>query len=219
MNQERAFTLIELLVVVAIIAILAAIAIPSFLNAQTRAKASRAKNDLRTLAGALEAYTVDHGLPPLDYKVSRGDPQLPEMEPSTSGILHPGYVRGGAMCPGLTTPIAYIQNCWMDDPFGSSGIPFDQRKYTYNWFAPSPLRGNEANLDYIFQEYEKFYGYWRLGSIGPDGDFYNKAHTVYAPSRVYDPTNGTTSAGNIWRSQREGEVAKRPPLDVLIDAE
>ena len=219
MKQRNGFTLIELLVVVAIIAILAAIAVPSFLTAQTRAKVSRVKADLRTLAGALEAYMVDHGLPPLDYKVSRGDPQLAGMEPSTSGILHPGYAKAGGICPGLTTPVAYIQNCWIDDPFSSAGTPFDQRKYSYNWFAPSPLRGNEASPDYLLQEYELYYGYWRLGSIGPDRDFYNKANTPYAPSRNYDPTNGTTSLGNIWRSQKEGEVAHRPPLDVMIDPE
>lgn len=53
------FTLIELLIVVAIIAILAAIAVPNFLEAQVLAKASRAKGDLRTVATALEAYRVD----------------------------------------------------------------------------------------------------------------------------------------------------------------
>ena len=61
------FTLIELLIVVAIIAILAAIAVPNFLEAQTRSKVSRVKADMRTLATALEAYTVDFNRAPIGY--------------------------------------------------------------------------------------------------------------------------------------------------------
>jgi prepilin-type N-terminal cleavage/methylation domain-containing protein len=61
---KKAFTLIELLIVVAIIAILAAIAVPNFLEAQTRSKVSRAKADMRTLATAIESYTVDYNKPP-----------------------------------------------------------------------------------------------------------------------------------------------------------
>ncbi len=57
--QQTGFTLIELLIVVAIIAILAAIAIPNFLEAQTRTKVSRVKTDMRSAAVALEAYRVD----------------------------------------------------------------------------------------------------------------------------------------------------------------
>jgi len=55
----KGFTLIELLIVVAIIAILAAIAAPNFLEAQVRAKTSRVRNDLRSLATAMEAYFTD----------------------------------------------------------------------------------------------------------------------------------------------------------------
>ncbi len=58
------FTIIELLVVVVIIAILAAIAIPNFLLAQTRAKVSRVKNDLRVLATGLESYATDYNCYP-----------------------------------------------------------------------------------------------------------------------------------------------------------
>lgn len=58
--KNQGFTLIELLIVVAIIAILAAIAIPNFLAAQTRSKVSRTKADMRTIAVALESYFVDN---------------------------------------------------------------------------------------------------------------------------------------------------------------
>jgi len=217
MKNPSAFTLIELLVVVAIIAILAAIATVNFLGAQTRSKVARVVADMRTLAGGVEAYTVDHGLPPLDWNVGRGDPQYPEMEADTSGILHPGRANGSGVGAGLTTPIAYVTNCWMDDPFSTRSNRFDERKYTYNWFGPNPNRGVEPNPEYVFQEYDVHYGFWRLLSIGPDGSFFNGGQGLFQASIVYDPTNGTASNGNILRSQREGEVTARPPMDVLLE--
>ncbi|MFH1737712.1 MAG: prepilin-type N-terminal cleavage/methylation domain-containing protein, partial [bacterium] len=53
------FTLIELLIVVAIIGILAAIAVPNFLNAQTRAKIARIHADIKSLSTVMEAYYLD----------------------------------------------------------------------------------------------------------------------------------------------------------------
>ena len=62
-------TLIELLIVVAIIAILAAIAVPNFLEAMVRSKISRVKSDMRTIGLTIEAYIVDNNsYPVMKYK-------------------------------------------------------------------------------------------------------------------------------------------------------
>ena len=59
MKRRSAFTLIELLIVVAIIGILAAIAVPNFLNAQLRAKIARTYSDLKAISTAQEMYYAD----------------------------------------------------------------------------------------------------------------------------------------------------------------
>lgn len=57
--KKQGFTLVELLVVVAVIGILAAIAVPNYLRAQTQAKISRLHNDMRAISMALETYCID----------------------------------------------------------------------------------------------------------------------------------------------------------------
>ncbi|MHB8658504.1 MAG: prepilin-type N-terminal cleavage/methylation domain-containing protein [Solirubrobacteraceae bacterium] len=59
-QDEKGFTLIELLVVILIIGILAAIAIPSFLNQRTKASDAQAKEMARTAQTAAETYATDH---------------------------------------------------------------------------------------------------------------------------------------------------------------
>jgi type IV pilus assembly protein PilA len=59
-QDEKGFTLIELLVVILIIGILAAIALPAFLNQRAKAQDSEAKSNVRTAQTAMETYYTDH---------------------------------------------------------------------------------------------------------------------------------------------------------------
>src|SRR3954465_2640104 len=59
MQDEKGFTLIELLVVILILALLAAIALPAFLNQREKAQDSEAKTGARTAQTALETMYTD----------------------------------------------------------------------------------------------------------------------------------------------------------------
>jgi prepilin-type N-terminal cleavage/methylation domain-containing protein len=59
-NKRRGgFTLVEIMIVVAIIALLAAIAVPGFLRARKRSQASRILNDLRMIDSAIDQYAIE----------------------------------------------------------------------------------------------------------------------------------------------------------------
>lgn len=157
MMKSRAFTLIELLIVVAIIAILAAIAVPNFLDAQVRSKVARAKSDMRTLALAVESYYGDNNAAPLS----------PENPLSVSGSnwwwisLGSGEARLAGWELRLTSPVAYITKT-PKDPFHTTTAWISRstgqqdtvraRNYTYqyyNWelqYRQSFAQGNYNDL-------------------------------------------------------------------------
>lgn len=64
LNTKRGgFTLVEIMIVVAIIALLAAIAVPNFLRARKRSQATRILEDLRMIDAAIDQYAIEFNKP------------------------------------------------------------------------------------------------------------------------------------------------------------
>src|ERR1700730_4328808 len=70
MRRSAGFTLVEIMIVVAIIALLAAMALPSFLRARQKAQDAKLINALRVATDAFQMYAVEHNTYPAD--VNRG---------------------------------------------------------------------------------------------------------------------------------------------------
>jgi len=200
--NHTAFTLIELLIVVAIIAILAAIAVPNFLEAQTRAKISRVKSDLRTYVTGLETYHSDWNKYPIWL----------------DQYWHWHYDAQKGLTP-LSTPVSYLSTSKLRDPFLSA----------LRVLGPEGWDPNFGD-DYIWAYYKwtggaegqaypsrTFGDHWDgvpdldaccILSLGPSTihtvpewalAMYQKGQYANACNQVYDPTNGTISAGGIVR--------------------
>ena len=185
--RNTAFTLIELLVVVAIIAIIAAIAVPNFLEAQTQAKVSRARADMRTLNTAIEAYRVDANTYPPSCGVGLF------AGPWYANPVHQRLIP-------LTTPVNYLSSI-PNDPFPPEELPSnageEPRTYnTYDYIDADNCRGWGSSITSG--------GAWRLVTGGPDRvqAFGGSAASIPEPNPLgidYDPTNGTISTGDIVR--------------------
>ncbi len=180
--MRKAFTLIELLIVIAIIAILALIAVPNFLEAQTRAKVARIMADMRSVATALESYMMDNGAYPIDAD-GRGDLGFRGGDESQTWRM-------------LTTPMAYITSMPVDifNP-GSRGTGqgYKQTPY-YEYWGYDAVSRNNPSLGATWARNSLMYF---MNSVGPDQDNDNLAAFTDIYNRSYDPTNGTVSNGDI----------------------
>lgn len=208
MHKHTAFTLIELLIVVAIIAILAAIAVPNFLEAQTRSKVSRALSDMRSVGVAVEAYAVDTNHYPCGIYIN----ETPQIK-WTYGYLP----------TVLTTPVSYITSL--------PGDVFNQGHFTIYNGALVRLDGGHPHTKYRFSPRTPYTGpggVWTGSSAATSYDKYlwplmtnglgaNAATFIIVsigPDKVediipayhplaYDPTNGTVSSGDIaWSNAK-----------------
>jgi len=105
LQKKSGFTLVEIMIVVAIIGLLAAIAIPSFLNARKRSMASSCKNNMRQISGAFDQYKVDHkGTSPTAMSELVGTDNYIKKTPQCP-IGNTDYVwatDGNVVCPKVT---------------------------------------------------------------------------------------------------------------------
>ncbi|MBN1902513.1 prepilin-type N-terminal cleavage/methylation domain-containing protein, partial [Candidatus Sumerlaeota bacterium] len=211
--MKKGFTLVELLILAAILTVLAAILVPSYMEARIRSNLSRAGADMRSLATAIEAYKVDN-----KYYPTLVAPTSPLARTGAGPINGPSVLEPGvseaisSRFVWITTPVAYISSV-MRDSFIDPSKKFalsptgDLISYldTYNYidaYTLTPLGRLGGTRGAAFTSGAQ----WHIVSSGPDKkDCYGGGAANYHGYMIesygcdYDPTNGIISAGDIVR--------------------
>ena len=205
-ETRRAFTLIELLIVVAIIGILAAIAVPNFINARLRAQIARVQSEFRGIATAQESYMIDNAA---------------YTDDGFRGFL----IRPNAWIQ-LSTPVAYYNTALAIDPFKTASTPAagdqDANRTTALYElgtgnASQPSCHGKAN-DYMINSLGPDSAFGAPGGGGNTGDNTVSALAYPCTGAVwrYDTSNGLHSRGDIYYfrggapAPRVGEVDGHP---------
>ncbi|HPA46011.1 MAG TPA: prepilin-type N-terminal cleavage/methylation domain-containing protein [bacterium] len=172
-SRSGGFTLIELLIVVAIIGILAAIAVPNYLNARIRSQLARVQGDMKATTDALEMYRLDNNR------------------------YIAGYA-GASEIWQLTTPVAYLHAVpkdYFQIKKDKRDINPDSTDSSWEYTPSDGFKGQSYMLSSIGPDRCCFIGHADWWD-GPK-QWVTMGGAKYYRNMIYNSSNGLISWGNI----------------------